>query len=108
MNRIWKYLNNEEKPDEERPVARDYWVVRSYGNSWHVRAPQAMRIKRVLERRWKPTWLEFRDVAGSRIRLRTAHVLGMYECTEAQRAKDRRHNRYLENEEKADEKPWEE
>jgi hypothetical protein len=30
----------------------------------------------------------------------------MYECTAAQRVKDRRHNRYLENEEKADEKPW--
>jgi hypothetical protein len=108
MNRIWKYLSNEEKPDEEQPVARDYWVVRSYGNSWHVRAPQATRIKRVLERRWKPTWLEFRDVAGSRVRVRTAHVYGMYECTEAQRAKDRRHHRYLENEEKADEKPWDE
>jgi hypothetical protein len=105
MNRIWKYLN-EEKPDEEQPVARDYWVVRCYGSSWHVRTPQAMRIKRVLERRWKPKWLEFRDVAGSRIRVRTSHVFGMYECTEKQRAKDRRHNRYLENEEKADEKPW--
>ena len=108
MNRIWKYLSNEEKPGEEQPVARDYWVVRCYGTSWHVRAPQALRIKRVLERRWKPTWLEFRDVAGSRVRVRTAHVYGMYECTEAQRAKDRRHNRYLENEEKADGKPWEE
>ena len=107
MNRIWKYLNNEEKPDEEKRVARDYWVVRCYGHSWHVRAPQAMRIRRVLERRWKPAWLEFRDIAGSRIRVRTAHVFGMYECTEAQRAKDRRHNRYLESEEKADEKPWE-
>ena len=107
MNRIAKYLNNEEKPDEEQPVARDYWVVRCYGNAWHVRVPQAMRIRRVLERRWKPTWLEFRDVAGSRIRVRTAHVFGMYECTKAQRARDRRHNRYLEKEEKADEKPWE-
>ena len=74
MNRIWKYLN-EEKPDEEQPVARDYWVVRCYGSSWHVRAPQALRIRRVLERRWKPKWLEFRDVAGSRIRVRTAHVV---------------------------------
>ena len=112
MNRISKYLN-EEKPDEEQPVARDYWVMRCYGSSWHVRAPQAMpgargtRARRMLERRWKPTWLEFRDVAGSRIRVRTAHVLGMYECTEAQRAKDRRHDRFLEKEEKADEKPWE-
>jgi hypothetical protein len=30
----------------------------------------------------------------------------MYECTEGQRAKDRRQVRFLEKEEKADEKPW--
>ncbi len=107
MNRIWKYLN-EEKPDEEQPVARDYWVVRCYGMSFHVRPPQAIRIKRALERRWKPRWMEFRDIAGSRIRVRTAHVIGMTECTAKQRAKDRRHSRYLDKEEKADEKPWEE
>jgi hypothetical protein len=53
MNRIAKYLNNEEKPDEEQPVARDYWVVRCYGMAFHVRPPQALRIKRALERRWK-------------------------------------------------------
>jgi hypothetical protein len=105
MNRIWKYLN-EEKPDEEQPVARDYWVVRCHGNWWHVRGPQAMRIRRVLERRWKPKWLEFRDVAGSRIRVRTSHVYEIYERTEKQREKVRRHYRFLENEDKADEKPW--
>jgi hypothetical protein len=65
-----------------------------------------MRIRRVLERRWRPTWIEFRDIAGSRIRVRTAHVIGMHEHTAVQRAKDRRHARFLENEEKADEKPW--
>ena len=107
MNRIWKYLNNEENPDEEQPVARDYWVVRCYGTSWHVRAPQALRIKRVLERRWKRKWLEFRDIAGSRICVRTKDVVGLYECTEAQRAKDRRHSRYLKDEAPEDEKPWE-
>ena len=105
MNRIWKYLN-EEKPDEEQPVARDYWVVRCYGMSFHVRPPQAIRIKRMLERRWKPAWIEFRDIAGSRIRVRTKHVIGMHEHTEKQRAKDRRHNRYLEKEWEENEKPW--
>lgn len=108
MNRIAQYLSNEERPDEEQPVARDYWVVRCYGMSFHVRPPQAMRIKRTLERRWKPRWMEFRDIAGSRIRVRTTHVIGMHEYTAVQRATDRRHNRYLEKEEKADEKPWDE
>jgi hypothetical protein len=105
MNRIWKYLN-EEKPDEEQPVARDYWVVRCYGATWHVRAPHAMRIKRVLERRWRPTWLEFRDVAGSRVCVRTAHVIEIYEYTEKQRAKHRRHGRYLKDEAPDDKNPW--
>ena len=106
MNRIAKYLNNEEKPDEEQPVARDYWVVRCYSTTWYVRAPQAMRVKRVLERRWKPKWLEFRDVAGSRIYVRTRDVVEMYESTEAQRAKDRRHSSYLKAEAPPDENPW--
>lgn len=111
MNRIAKYLNNEEKPDEEQPVARDYWVVRCYSTMWYVRPPQAMRIKRVLERRWKPKWLkpkwlEFRDVAGSRVCVRITDVVEMYESTEAQRAKDRRHSRYLKDEVPADENPW--
>ena len=105
MNRIWKYLN-EEKPDEEQPVARDYWVVRCYSTTWHVRAPQALRIKRVLEQKKKPEWLEFRDVAGSRICVRTSQLIEMYECTEAQRAKDRRHARYLKDEAPEDENPW--
>jgi hypothetical protein len=105
MNRIWKYLN-EDKPEEKQPVARDYWVVRCYGMSFHVRPSQAIRIKRMLERRWKPTWMEFRDIAGSRIRVRTKHVIGMHEYTEKQREKDRRHNRYLEKEWEENEKPW--
>ena len=106
MNRIWKYVN-EEKPDEEKPVARDYWVVRCYSTTWHVRAPQALRIKRVLDQKKTPQWLEFRDVAGSRICVRTSQLIEMYECTEAQRAKDRRHARYLKEEApEEDQNPW--
>ena len=106
MNRIWKYLNNEEKPDDEQPVARDYWVVRCESAWFYVHMPQAARIQRVLDRRWRPRWLEFRDISGSRIRVRTGDVIGMTECTTEQRAKDRRHARFLDSEEKADRKPW--
>jgi hypothetical protein len=53
MNRIAKYLNNEETPDEEQPVARDYWVVRCYGMSFHVRSPQAMPGARADEKPWE-------------------------------------------------------
>ena len=108
MNRIAKYLNNEEKPDEEQPVARDFWVVRCESGWFHVRPPQAARIQRLLASRWRPRWLEFRDVAGSRIRVRPKDVIGMSECTAEQRAKERRQERFLEKEEKADKKPWEE
>lgn len=105
MNRIWNYLN-EEQPDEDQPVARDYWVVRCESAWFYVRSPQAARIQRVLDRRWRPRWLEFRDISGSRIRVRTTQVIGMNECTAAQRAKDRRQARYLAKEEEAGDKPW--
>jgi len=108
MNRIAEYLKNEEKPDEEQPVARDYWVVRCENGWYNVRMPQAERIQRVLARRWRPRWLEFRDISGCRIRVRCKDVIGMIECTAEQRAKDRRQERFLAQEEKADKKPWEE
>src|SRR5688500_18305137 len=108
MNRIAENLKNEEKPDEEQPVARDYWVVRCESGWFNVRPPQAVRIQRVLDRRWSPRWLEFRDITGSRIRVRTRDVIGMNECTAEQRAKERRQDRFLDKEEKADKKPWEE
>ena len=108
MNRIAQYLKNEETPDEEQPVARDYWVVRCEYGSYYVRTPQAVRIRNVLDRRWRPRWLEFYDISGSRIRVRTAQVVGMTECTAEQRARDRRQERFLQKEEKADKKPWEE
>ncbi len=107
MNRIAEYLKNEEKPDEEQPVARDYWVVRCENGWYNVRMPQAERIQRVLARRWRPRWLEFRDISGCRIRVRCKDVIGMIECTAEQRAKDRRQERFLAREEKADKKPWE-
>ena len=64
-------------------------------------------IKHALERRWKRKWLEFRDIAGSRICVRTKDVVGLYESTEAQRAQDRRHSRYMKAEAPEDENPWE-
>lgn len=106
MNRIRQFLTTE--PDEEQPVARDYWIVRCYGGTYHVRAMVAESLQRTLRRRWLTRWVEFVDISGSLIRIRAAEVRGLIECTAQQRAIDRRHARFLEQEEKANEKPWEE
>ena len=106
MNRIAQYLSNEETPDEEQPVARDYWIVRC-GNGWYyVRVADAARVQRALDQRWRPRWVKFRDITGSRIRVLTSDVLGLNECTAEQRAKERRQVRFLEAEAKSDKKPW--
>jgi hypothetical protein len=106
MNRIATYIN-QETPDESQPVARDYWIVRCREGPWFaVRAPQAARIQRALEKRRIGKWTEFRDIAGSRIRVRTDEIVGMHECTEVQRARDRRQSRYLEREHEKDGGPW--
>jgi hypothetical protein len=94
--------------DEEQPVARNYWIVRCYGGTYHVRAPAAAALERTLRRRWLTRWVEFIDVSGSRIHIRAVEVRGLIECTAHQRATDRRHARCLENEEKANDQPWEE
>ena len=70
---------------------------------------KAPRAQAALERRWPPTWVVVRDLSGSRIRIRTRDVCGIFECTAAQRAADRRFQKACEREARGDDEvpPWE-
>jgi hypothetical protein len=67
----------------------------------------ADRIERTLDRRDVPTWLRFTDWSGSRVRIRAAQIRSIVEHTPTQRATDRKLDRALEREAKADRRPWE-
>ena len=104
-NRLSRWLS----PAEEEPTVGDYWVVRTYQVFAYVSPETAARVEAALERRWPPTWVVFRDLSGSRIRIRTRDVCGIFECTVAQRAADRRFQKACEREARGDDEvpPWE-
>lgn len=105
MNRIKELLGGPE--GEGSPTFGDFYVVRAQYGCFYVHSEVARRIEHTLERRLAPRWITFVDLVGSRIRLRTATVHGVYECTAAQRAAERKLDRERRLEEKADRQPWE-
>jgi hypothetical protein len=106
MNRI-KELLDDGSGGEGSPTFGDFYVVRAQFGCFHVTREAALHVERCLDRRWVPRWITFADVVGSRIRLRSATVHGVYECTAAQRAAERKLDRERRLEEKSDRQPWE-
>jgi hypothetical protein len=102
MNRLRAFL--EEAPDEE---FGDFYVVAGDFGAACVTRETARRIEETLDRWLVPTWIEFSDRVGSRLRVRTRTIRSIGESTTAQRAADRRLERAREREEKADRRPWE-
>ena len=105
-NRLARWLV---APGEEEPEAGDFFVVRTASTVFCVTGPTAAIVERQLESRWAPAWLVFRDLSGSRVRIRTRDVIAVFECTAAQRAADRRFERAREREARDDEEgpSWE-
>ncbi|MBX7120282.1 MAG: hypothetical protein K1X31_14920 [Gemmatimonadaceae bacterium] len=90
---------------------RDYHWLTAKGLGVPVSAATARAIERQLAREPAPEWLTFRDLSGSRIRIRAALIERLTECTAAQRAADRAFQRAREKEEREDppfDSPWEE
>ncbi len=103
MNRIRAHLI-----PESQPAGRaDYWVVYGEFGSYRVSNATACEIVRALGRVWRPTWLCFSDLFGSRVRVRTRAVRGVYERSARQRKRHREHERLLEREATADRNAWE-
>ena len=104
MNRVRALL---EPVEDEEPPYGDFVVVSGPFGSLCVTRDVARDIERLLDRRWRPRWVVFRDRVGSRVRVRTNEIRLVVESTAAQRAGDRRLDRARRKEEKADRRPWE-
>ena len=102
MNRLSCYF---EEPPEEK--LGDFYVVAGEFGAACVTRETARYVESVLDRWWVPTWIEFRDRVGSRIRVRTRLIRSIGESTAAQRAADRRLDRARQSEEEGDRRPWE-
>lgn len=104
VNRLRPLL---EEPEEEKP-AEDYWEIHGDCESFYVSRETAARVLRQLERRWTPRWIRFTDLYGATVRVRSARIQYVQECTQEQRAAERAFHRARRQEHKADRRPWEE
>lgn len=104
MNRLAELLGRESEPEPHEDL---YWIETHYDN-YAVSRCTASDVERVLDGHLVPRWLVFRDLSGARHRILTAHVYAITESTAAQRAVARQFRRALRQEDKADQRPWEE
>lgn len=95
-------LKQKQETPEERPGPGDYYMVVAQYSSWYVSPETAARIGRQLDRRFRPRWLKFQDLSGSRAWVRTDSVECVTESTERQRTGDRQFHYLLRKETRSD------
>jgi hypothetical protein len=105
MTRIRLYLENSEDTEDARVGA--FFAVRGDFGVFYVTPSMAERIERALDRRDVSQWIKFTDWVGSRVRVRSVQVRSVIEITPDQRASERRLQRALRAEDKADRRAWE-
>jgi len=102
-------MMNKLKQKQEMPGERtgpgDYFMVIAQYSTWYVSPETAARIGRVLDRRWRPRWLKFQDLSGSRAWVRTESVECVTESTERQRTEERQFH-YLQRREVRSDRRW--
>jgi len=77
----------QESPEarERVPVPRNWFSVFTREYSWRVSREMAAHVERALEAEPMPRWVVFVDLTGSRVRLRTALIEFVEQCTVDQR-----------------------
>lgn len=100
-----KTLKQKEETPDERPGPGDYYMVVAQYSTWFVSPETAVRLGRALDRRWRPRWVKFVDLAGSRAWVRTVSIECISESTERQRTQDRQFQ-YLRRKEERSDRRW--
>lgn len=98
-------LKQKEETPEQRPGPGDYYMVVTEYTTWYVSPETAARMGRALDRRWRPRWVKFVDLTGSRVWLRASTIECISESTELQRAGDRQFQ-YLRRKEERTDRRW--
>ena len=101
-------IRRSEDPERIPPGAGDYFIIQSRDSSWfYVSTVMARAIDRRLDRFFRPRWITFVDLAGSRIRLRADDIISVVQSTHAQRVDGRAFDRDRHAEDRA-ERDWDE
>ncbi|MGQ0646535.1 MAG: hypothetical protein ACT4P7_03130 [Gemmatimonadaceae bacterium] len=97
MMMMWKTIERE--PTRSWRSTQEFVVV--WGDFGSLRVSRAVGawIADVTGRRLRPRWIEFVDTVGWLIRLQTRQIVGLYDSTPRQRARQRQHFQALDDEE---------
>ena len=93
---MWKVIERE--PTRSWRISDEWVVVWGDFGSFRVSRAVGSWIADVTSRRTRPRWIEFVDIVGSLIRMRTRDVRGLYDSSTRVRARSRAHDRALEQE----------
>jgi hypothetical protein len=96
-----------EEGQEESPNCGDYFVLETVYSMWYLSVEMARAVDRDLTATPLPEWTVFVDLAGARVRLRTARIESLVQCTAEQRAAAREFERRQKKERKANQS-WDE
>ncbi|MBW3570725.1 MAG: hypothetical protein KY467_06435 [Gemmatimonadetes bacterium] len=94
-------VKQKEEAPEQRAGPGDYYEVVTEFGTWYVSGQTAARIGRSLDRRWRPRWIKFVDLSGSRAWVRAEAIEFISESTEHQRTRDRTFRYLMRKESKA-------
>ena len=83
-------------------VPGNYYELRGEFCTWEISVETAVRIARLLERRWRPRWIKFVDLHGARAWVRGDSVFHLTESTEWQRFHQREFDFMLSRERQAE------
>ena len=98
-------LKQKQQTPEDRPGPGDYYTVVAEYSTWYVSAETAARLGRTLERRWRPRFVKFQDLLGSRAWVRADAIEYISESTERQRDREREFQ-YLQRKETRSDRRW--
>ncbi len=100
INRINKHFAC--APDPPEPPA-SYHIIETRTEAIAVPAAEAQRVRKALDRFWKPRWVTFRDITGAEHVLRATAIHLISASSPATRAATREFNRALAREHERDE-----
>lgn len=97
-------MSNYQKPSMRMPndrgrIVLEFVVVRTSHGSYYLSRREGARVAAVLARWWTPRWIEFTDLDGALVRLRTQNVQLVFDSSPSMRYQETARNFLLQREE---------
>jgi hypothetical protein len=101
-----KRMQNSARAEDAGRQAGEYVVIAGEFGRYFLSRREGARVADVVTRWWTPRWLEFEDLSGSIVRVRSRDVNDIFDMGPEIRRAMRAFGRAHEREERADCHPW--